>query len=356
MAEDGGVEMEGMDTSPNVSSMGEDIGSDRRQSSNGTLRRSLTMDGHSGHAWYKKAGQTTWWISYILTGFFVVGTGNFFTATMRVDARYTAAYQILLAVYELLWHPFAGYIVDAEIGQSAMNRCGLSRRKCGRRVPYFVISNLLVLLLGFFTWRPISLDGNDKWATMATKIEPDRRLHGYEFAQYQYYGDDIKPWPSNGLMTSNGFDCSKKLRVFTKNGTSDTSVFNFNVTRNTGTATEVPMYGSNMCEALVSKRSVCWPGPIGAEVEGDGGKRVCAYMAHQRLANHFFILSLLVYMFSSPGARSAAASTIEVYPWKEERMQLKSYSPFIGGVSFVFYLICNALVTSSNEHTTRPSG
>ena len=116
----------------------------------------------------KKAGQTTWWISYVLTGFFVVGTGNFFTATMRVDARETAAYQILLGVYELIWHPFAGYIVDAEIGQSAMNRCGLSRRKCGRRVPYFVISNLLVLLLGFFTWRP------SKWATMATKIERRR--------------------------------------------------------------------------------------------------------------------------------------------------------------------------------------
>ena len=98
MAEVGGVEMEGMDTSPNVSSMGEDIGSDRRQSSNGTLRRSLTMDGHSGHAWYKKAGQTTWWISYILTGFFVVGTGNFFTATMRVDAKYIWEKQVLLSL------------------------------------------------------------------------------------------------------------------------------------------------------------------------------------------------------------------------------------------------------------------
>eukprot|EP00942_MAST-04A_sp_MAST-4A-sp1_P005782 g5782.t1 len=347
MAEDGGVEMEGMDTSPNVSSMGEDITPQRRATMHTGKRTKLTMDGWSGHPWYKKAMQTTWWICFLNTAFFVVGTGNFFTSTMRVDARRTVAYQILLRVYQIFWHPFAGWIVDAEIGQSAMNRCGLSRTKCGRRVPYFVISNLLVLILGFFTWR------SPEWAIMATKIEPDRRLHGYEFTQYQYYGDDIKPWPSDGLMTEkNGLDCSKKLRVFAKNGT----MFNFNITRNTGEANEIPVYGHDICESLVSQYSVCWPGPTGAPDAGDGGKRVCAEMAHQTLADHFFILSLLYYTFSSPGLRSAAASTIEVYPWKEERMQLKSYSPFIGGVSFVFYLICNAFVTSFNEHTTRPSG
>ncbi len=357
MAEVGDVEMTGMDT-PGVNwlssypvSMEENIGSGRRATSNGTRRTNLTMTGHSGHAWYKKAGQTTWWISYTITGLFVLGAGNFFTASMRVDAKYIWEKQGLLGfIFAPFWPILAPFIVDAEIGQSIMNVCGLSRRKCGRRVPYFVISNALVLVLGFFTWRP------SRWANMAKEIQPDRLLKKYNFSNYQYYGEDIKPWPSDGLMTANGFDCSKKLRVFNKDNRTDPLVFNFNVTRNTGEANEVPMYGTDMCAALVSNRSVCWPGPTGAEIEGDGGKRVCAYMAHEELANHWFIMSFMFVLFSFPGISAAAATTVEVYPWKEERMQLKSYSPWIGGVSFTLYLIMNAYVTSSNEHTTRPNG
>ena len=67
-------------------------------------------------------------------------------------------------------------------------------------------------------------------------------------------------------------------------------------------------------------------------------------------------MSFMFVLFSCPGISAAAATTVEVYPWKEERMQLKSYSPWIGGVSFTLYLIMNAYVTSSNEHTTRPNG
>ena len=56
--------------------------------SNDDKRIPISMQGHSGHPAWKKAGQTTWWINYVNTGFFVVGTGNFFTTAMRVRANY----------------------------------------------------------------------------------------------------------------------------------------------------------------------------------------------------------------------------------------------------------------------------
>ena len=97
-------------------------------------------------------------------------------------------------------------------------------------------------------------------------------------------------------------------------------------------------------------------GPTGAEKEGDGGPRVCAIMAHQALADHFFFISLFWYTFSGIGTRSGEASLVEVYPWKEERLELLQYRPWIGGAFFTFYLICNVMITSINEQTTDING
>ena len=319
--------------------------------SNDDKRIPISMQGHSGHSAWKKAGQTTWWINYVNTGFFVVGTGNFFTTAMRVRAHYIVMFTIVLRFFELCWHPIVGYLLDAEIGMSSLEKCGLTRKKCGRRVPYFVVSNLLVLILGFFTWRPT------KWAQMSVKMEPNALLYDKitqnEITHYKYEDETKQIYPAEGLVNDiSGLNCAMKLTLYGTNGT----VYYFNTTRVDQAGNIVPMYGNQICESLVNITSVCWPGPTGSKNLGDHGDRVCAYMADDELSLHFFLLSLLFYLFSSPGARSAAATTIEVYPWKEERMQLRAYSPLLGGVSFTFFAVCHAIITSMNEHTNMPDG
>ena len=97
-------------------------------------------------------------------------------------------------------------------------------------------------------------------------------------------------------------------------------------------------------------------GPTGAEKEGDGGPRVCAIMVHQALADHFFFISLFWYTFSGIGTRSGEASLVEVYPWKEERVQLRTFvAPLYGG-GWALYLILFLFVASQHELAGRPNG
>ena len=96
--------------------------------SNDDKRIPISMQGHSGHSAWKKAGQTTWWINYVNTGLFVVGSGNFFTTAMRVRAHYIVMFTIVLRFFELCWHPIVGYLLDAEIGMSSLEKCCLTRK------------------------------------------------------------------------------------------------------------------------------------------------------------------------------------------------------------------------------------
>ena len=151
--------MQVVDTGNLPGSNGEEIGEERRSSADDTaIRRNLTMDGHSGHPVWKKVLYSGWWTAYFLVAYFGIGAGNFFTSTLRVSGQIVGPYQIALRVFNLCWQPLMGYVVDAEYGMGLCEKVGISRKKCGRRVPYFLVTNALVLMLGFFTWRP------SKWA------------------------------------------------------------------------------------------------------------------------------------------------------------------------------------------------
>ena len=79
-------------------------------------------------------------------------------------------------------------------------------------------------------------------------------------------------------------------------------------------------------------------------------------MDHEGLGNFFLIFTLLYYILGETGTRSGEASLIEVYPWKEERLELLQYRPWIAGVFIMFYSISNGIVTSFNEQTNAPNG
>ena len=251
--------MQVVDTGNLPGSNGEEIGEERRSSADDTaIRRNLTMDGHSGHPVWKKFLYDGWWIGYVLVAYFCIGTGNFFTSTLRVSGQIVGPYQIALRVFNFCWQPLMGYVVDAEYGMGLFEKVGITRKKYGRRVPYFLVTNALVLILGFFTWRP------SKWADIALKQESDATLYGVEFAEYQWKGKDVETYPTGGLIDpKKGLACDKPIKLWSTSRRkemvdgSNFTLYNFNATRSGG---RVPIYAQQFCEAMISKGAVCWPG------------------------------------------------------------------------------------------------
>lgn len=249
--------MQVVDTGNLPESNGEEIGEERRSSADDTaIRRNLTMDGHSGHPVWKKVLYDGWWTAYFLVAYFGIGMGNFFTSTLRVSGEYLGVYQIVIRLFPLPWTLLMGYVVDAEIGMGFCKRIGLTRKKCGRRVPYFVVTNALILILGFFTWSPT------KWADIALKQESDATLYGVEFAEYQWKGKDVETYPTGGLIDpKKGLACDKPIKLWSTSRRKEMdkntnfTLYNFNATRGT-----VPIYSQQFCEAMISKGAVCWPG------------------------------------------------------------------------------------------------
>ena len=118
----------------------------------------------------------------------------------------------------------------------------------------------------------------------------------------------------------------------------------------------MPIFGNRICEALVAKNSVCWPGPTGSSKVGDGGPRRCAFIASEVMGIHFFFMAILGYYFCETCWQSGTAATYEVYPWKEERTQLKTFHGPIFSLGLLQYFIAFAFVTTQSELGARPNG
>ena len=67
-------------------------------------------------------------------------------------------------------------------------------------------------------------------------------------------------------------------------------------------------------------------------------------------------MAILGYYFCETCWQSGTAATYEVYPWKEERTQLKTFHGPIFSLGLLQYFIAFAFVTTQSELGARPNG
>ena len=281
---------------------------------------------------------------------FLIGLPGIYVQQLRADANYIVPFALTLRIYLIFLSLFLGWFHDAEILAPCLNKIGCGREKMGRRAPHLIYATIFLTTVGFFMYRPA------KWADLLTTRASDAAILKYGNVSWIQYGShDQIPYDVNAAIPKSGFDCSKKMKV----GTSD-GILHFNRTLpNPFGGAENPealVYGNDICETFVSKFSVCWPGPSGAEDEGDGGKRVCAKIASDVLGIQFFIIGLFGYFFQETIWQAGTTASVEVYPWKEERVQLRAYAAPVYGFGWLIYLILFLFVASQHEIAGRPNG
>ena len=118
----------------------------------------------------------------------------------------------------------------------------------------------------------------------------------------------------------------------------------------------IPEYGNHICEHFVSLKSICWPGPTGAADAGDNGNRVCSYVNNSSIGLHMGILMFVVYVLNELVGLLGFAAAVEVYPWKEERIQVLAIGVVWAILAVIGWVILWSDVTANSELTTRPNG
>ena len=153
------------------------------------------------------------------------------------------------------------------------------------------------------------------------------------------------------FTATDGLDCSKPLTLNTSIGM---QYFNRTSTDSTNAVTLV--YSSDICASLASKSSVCWPGPSGAKKTGDGAPRVCAKVAGETLAIHYLLIVTFTKFACEMQYAAMGPARIEVYPWKEERVQVNALYVIYVVLAILVFVVGNTQIQGQNELGTKPEG
>ena len=240
--------------------------------------------------------------------------------TFRADGNTLGALQIIAGFLAIVFAAFAGSLQDSSLLQPVFNRLGCPREKYGRRAPHILIAIPLMSLPLLFVWHP------PKWANVADKIDDSRKIQAASF-----------------VLPSNGLDCSRQLVVTDINGKNIT----FNETSKLSGDALTWDTKLNVCEALISDKSFCWP--------YDGNRRLCSF-SDTSIAYHWFVCFVIgMWAFESINAAYISGS-IEIYPWKEERLQLTSIGVIIAILAVSIPVTLSGLVQNNSEFGSQPYG
>ena len=284
--------------------------------------RAIGMDEDSGHkvCGYKLLFATLLWSAFsgqiglpIVAGIMV--------NTFRADGNLFGTLQLVAGFLALLFAAFAGYFQDSGCCQSVFEKAKCPRKTWGRRAPHMLVYIPLMSLPLLLVWLP------PNWANMALKVD-----------------DTAKLSPSNfTLDNKNGLVCSSPIVV------AGESLYFFNETIALSGDREV--HGAKeiigICEGLVSEQSFCWP--------FKDAVRKCAY-SDPGIAVHWFLCFVVgMWCFENINA-SYISGSIEIYPWKEERLQLTSLGVVVAILGVSVPVITSGIVQNSSEFGTNPSG
>ena len=331
------------------------VDSEERSSSEG-LKSIPIGNTASGHGPGKKCSFVSWQWAMVMAAFFINSLPGFLSNVLRVSTNYTGPVVILGRIVKIVCPFLLGWVHDSMLLQPIFNKLGCKYNEWGRRAPHVIYGALMCAILVFFVYRP------SNFANMATEVittgNEKATLIDYNITQYIVGKDNdiLLPYPKKGFMDSaNGLDCTKSLRLLDANGI----WHNFTATRTVGARvkTVVPVYSTQICSGLVSTFSVCWPGPKGNPVKvGDGGPRLCSFMDGPTLFVHALILALFSHIAIQTMWQASQAAKFEVYPWKEERVDLLKYNPLASGLALITFQITYSFIGQRSEFGTGFTG
>eukprot|EP00942_MAST-04A_sp_MAST-4A-sp1_P012723 g12723.t1 len=206
----------------------------------------------------------------------------------------------------------------------------------GRRAPHIIYTTILLIVLGAFAYSPA------KWADMLLN---NAIVYGWK-QEDGIWNDGPMPFTA-----TDGLDCSKPLTLNTSIG-----MQYFNKTSTDSTNAVTLIYSSDICASLASKSSVCWPGPSGAKKTGDGAPRVCAKVAGETLAIHYLLIVTFTKFACEMQYAAMGPARIEVYPWKEERVQVNALYIIYVVLAILVFVVGNTQIQGQNELGTKPEG
>ena len=329
---------------------------------------SIGLEGSSGHGFCKKFcfGAYAW--PTLSSEFFFGALGNQLITAFRVSANHVVPYLLIWRFSTILQAPLLGKIQDGEYFGPLFEAIGMKkkttyktdadgkevrgedgkrivvRKGWGRRAPHLTYTNAALVVMAFFLYSPAT------WCNLATVSDETAKLN--DATIYSWKQEDGE-WVDGVFPFSpvSGLDCSKKLTLNTSIGM---QYFNTTYTDTTGGMT--PLYSQDICSNLVGLNSVCWPGPTGAPETGDNKPRVCGHMNGAGLGLHWFLLVLFMKFFTETEYAAMGPARIEVYPWKEERVQVGAMLVVYAILAILVFVVGNAQIQGVNELGSAPNG
>jgi hypothetical protein len=250
----------------------------------------IGMNGGSGHSRCDMCKFNCATFGAFVAAYFVGNLGVVLSTVFRVDAGIVLGFTVMLRLWSMSMGPCLGCMHDGEVLQPVFEKCGCSRKKCGRRAPHLFYSIPISIICTFLSFRMPSM------ATMTITPMSDAKL--YDSTQTKWFNSTYRTWKRdrwsdsksfhNGPLgytdTINGMPCGEQLQITLNDGT----IYTFNDTKRTPEE-----YGQDICTSLMGATSVCWPGPTGAPNVGDNNPRVCALMNQPSLIAWFFTIAFI---------------------------------------------------------------
>jgi len=289
-----------------------------------TMTTSIGMKQGSGHrvCGYKLLFATMLWSAFcgqiglpIVSGIMV--------NTFRADGNLFGTLQLIAGFLALLFAALAGYLQDVGMYSVCFDKWGCPRKTWGRRAPPMLLYIPLMSIPLFFVWLP------PNWALTATETAATAKYPSSDFT-----------FPAEGV------DCSVPVALTLING----ARMSFNETLPTNKLSkDLTLYNgtTTICEAVVSINSFCWP--VSDTV------RKCSYSDPVVAYWWFFCFVVGMWCFENINAAYKAGS-IEIYPWKEERLQLTSLGVIIAILGVSVPVVTSGIVQNNSEFGASPFG
>ena len=336
---------------------------------------SIGLDGSSGHGCCKKFCFGAYGWPTLSLEFFFGALQNILITAFRVDAGKIAPLVILWRFLVMVWTPFIGKLQDGEYLRPCFEGCQMrrdteyqkdadgkvlrdddgkrivKRKGWGRRAPHLVYTTTGLVIISLFLYQPAG-----GWCSLAKEKDSTAKLNGKTIIGWTNdMGEESADWVAGDfpMNSAAGLDCSKPLKL---NVTGD-GVIEFSKIYTDSAGGETPLYSHEICTNLVSLTSVCWPGPVGAAGgEGDGAPRVCGQMNQDALSLHWFIMAILMKWFCENIYMAMNPAKFEVYPWKNERVQVTAMIVIYAVLAILVFVVANAQIQGANELGSMPNG
>ena len=316
----------------------------------------IGLDGHSGFSTCRMILFNMGNFTAYLGAYFIGGISTLYVSIYRAEGSAIIGGQVFLKLFGGILGVVMGMIQDSPKTAGCLNKIGCTNQKCGRRAPHAIWATAVIMIACLIVHLPPNI------MNMSTTVDDTRLRKGDTFFNYRESTEinretgkptwgAWKPYPSDGLMNSvKGYPCDKMMEFNTTSG----KIHSFTKVGSVNKA--IPEFGSEICAAMVSTSSSCFPGPKGAPKEGDGNPRVCAVTDSATLGGWFLFMGILGRIGWETVWQVSHVAKWEIFPFLQDRVRVQAWSAFTFFFAFFIFIIFNLFISQSSEWGTRPEG